>query len=247
LIDWKFILKKQAYRIIPVRLEPKVWKAVKNIQGTSFIDVGANLGLIYSFPLRMNFHRTYAVEPHPTAAQAIRREVRRRGIRNDAEWGNVEVEEFAASDENGTVDLFLDDTKGRCSGSGDTIEPVFHYRPASNPLIDMESIGVIRDEKYFSDESWKGHMDSQGRKAVKVKARRLDDWWGEAQIDLLKIDVEGAEFKVLRGATRILPLVKNIIIELHDRERKKELDQALGDNGFRIIWIDADHLYGYRA
>jgi FkbM family methyltransferase len=38
-------------------------------------------------------------------------------------------------------------------------------------------------------------------------------------VDLLKLDVEGAEKEIFRsGATRWLPFVRNIVIELHDEE-----------------------------
>jgi FkbM family methyltransferase len=248
LTDWKFIARKYWRQMLghPSLPEPLVWRQMKKIHGNTFIDVGANLGLVYSFPLHQNFQRTYAIEPNPSAVSGIRFEIRRRRIVNDAEWGNIEVDEFAASDENGIVDLFLDNTKGRCSGSADTIEPVFLYRPASNPLVDMKSIGVTRDEQYYSPEVWKEQMEKQGKEAVKVTARKLDDWWGEGQIDLMKIDVEGAEFKVLRGAKRILRLVKNLVVELHDRERKRELEITLANYGFNFTWLDPDHIFGTR-
>ncbi len=50
-----------------------------------------------------------------------------------------------------------------------------------------------------------------------INSKRLDNFCEEKKIehiDLLKIDVQGAETKVLRGAGNILELVENIIIEI---------------------------------
>jgi FkbM family methyltransferase len=257
LIDWKFIARKYWRRLLrkSSRPEPLVWKEMKKIRGGSFIDVGANLGRVYSFPLHGNFRRTYAIEPNPWAADWMRREAKRLGISNDRDWGNMEVCEFAASNENGETLLYINSgaSTGMCNGSADTIEPIFVYRPASNPMVDMKSIGIIRSDfdayppasdptivgKKFDD-----YIKEQGRISITVKVKKLDDWWGEAPIDLMKIDVEGAEFNVLQGAKRILPLVKNIVVELHDRGRKQELERVLGGCGFSTRWLDPDHVLG---
>jgi FkbM family methyltransferase len=57
-----------------------------------------------------------------------------------------------------------------------------------------------------------------GRKAVAIRLRRLDDVLAEKKIervDLLKIDVEGAELRVLDGAPKSLPVVRRIVMEVH--------------------------------
>jgi FkbM family methyltransferase len=48
-----------------------------------------------------------------------------------------------------------------------------------------------------------------------------------SRIDLLKMDVEGAELPVLQGDTAWLGKVKHLCIELHGEEHAKALDQAL--------------------
>ena len=57
-----------------------------------------------------------------------------------------------------------------------------------------------------------------GRSAVSVRARRLDDVVAEEKlerVDVLKIDVEGAELRLFDGAPRTLALARRIVMEVH--------------------------------
>ena len=62
-------------------------------------------------------------------------------------------------------------------------------------------------------EAWAGGCNSlrppdiaAQTSATKVKVVRLDDWWAEhgLHIDFIKLDVEGAEWGVLKGAAKLL-------------------------------------------
>jgi FkbM family methyltransferase len=53
-----------------------------------------------------------------------------------------------------------------------------------------------------------------------------------SQIDLLKIDVEGAEVDVLRGAGHTLVLTKRIMLEYHSRALLKQVEAILKPYGF---------------
>jgi FkbM family methyltransferase len=74
----------------------------------------------------------------------------------------------------------------------------------------------------------------KGRR-VGVPAVRLRDWLREP-IDLLKLDIEGAELAVLRDCRDRLHHVRNISIDLHEfdpaRRQTGELFQLLADAGF---------------
>ena len=67
------------------------------------------------------------------------------------------------------------------------------------------------------------------------------------KIDLIKVDVEGAEWLVLEGAKNILNRIKSWIIELHDWKRKEELEKWLSSRNYRYEWIEKKHIYAERA
>jgi FkbM family methyltransferase len=56
-------------------------------------------------------------------------------------------------------------------------------------------------------------------------------------INLVKVDVEGAEWLVLKGAEPIMPQIERWMIELHDPVREKELDSYLRQYGYRTSWL----------
>jgi hypothetical protein len=76
----------------------------------------------------------------------------------------------------------------------------------------------------------------------------FDRLLSEPTADLVKIDVEGAEFLVLEGMKESFASrrVSNILVELHDRDRKAELEAILNSNFSHVFWVDPQHLYGFR-
>lgn len=67
------------------------------------------------------------------------------------------------------------------------------------------------------------------------------------KVDLIKVDVEGAEWIVLEGAKNILNTIKSWIIELHDWNRKEELEEWFCNRNYRYEWIDKKHIYAWRT
>jgi hypothetical protein len=52
--------------------------------------------------------------------------------------------------------------------------------------------------------------------AIQVEAVRLRDWLASAPVDLLKLDIEGAELDVLSDIESVLPGVAALHVEVHD-------------------------------
>ncbi len=199
--------------------EDSVKKALKKIGGNIFLDVGANVG-DYTILLLRNFSKVIALEPNPQTVVALKN-------RLQSEDKKPLVVESALADFDGETKFYLNQDTARASGSADTLEAKFHYRPASNPNLEKSD--------------WK-------HKEITVKVQRLDSLVQtfSGSIDLVKIDVEGAEFRVLKGAEKTLSAgrIRRILIELHDRTRKEELENLLSNNRFSCRWLDADHIFG---
>jgi FkbM family methyltransferase len=132
---------------------------------TKFIDVGANVGyfsLVVGRRLEKGNGKVIAIEPHPRMVNLIERSVQLNRLESV-----LQVHAIAASDRDGTVDLFY---------------PEGHVGQGSS----------VRK------------FDTAGR-SIKAPARRLDDVVpADMKIDLVKIDVEGAELAVIRGMASII-------------------------------------------
>jgi len=66
------------------------------------------------------------------------------------------------------------------------------------------------------------------------------------KVDLIKVDVEGAEWLVLQGAKNVIARIRSWIIELHDWKRKEELEKWFSNRNYRFEWIDKNHIYAWR-
>ncbi len=74
--------------------------------------------------------------------------------------------------------------------------------------------------------------------SFKAKCITLDNYIQQhsiSKIDLIKIDVEGSELNILRGAKNTLKITIKIIMEYHTNELKEECSNLLENNGFRKI------------
>jgi FkbM family methyltransferase len=75
-----------------------------------------------------------------------------------------------------------------------------------------------------------------GRKAVPVRARSLDEIVAAEKvphIDLLKIDVEGAEGLVLSGGKKALAMTRRLVVEVHgDKAKAEAMARDLSSAGF---------------
>jgi FkbM family methyltransferase len=75
----------------------------------------------------------------------------------------------------------------------------------------------------FNNMGWNGTVKSD---LLEVKTEKLDQYLNQT-IDLLKLDIEGAEQRVLKSIGRYFKNIKNIIIEFHptkDQDIKKVLE-----------------------
>lgn len=85
--------------------------------------------------------------------------------------------------------------------------------------------------------------DDSSEPSITVEVTTLDDVIrkeGIRRIDLMKVDVEGHELKVLRGGRQALAITENITLEYHEPHFVEEIDVILSEFGFHRVNHNAD-------
>lgn len=67
------------------------------------------------------------------------------------------------------------------------------------------------------------------------------------QVDLIKVDVEGAEWLVLAGAERTNRSVKRWVVEVHDLADKIKMEQWMTNHGYHFQWLNNNHIFSWRS
>ncbi len=126
-----------------------------------------------------------------------------------------------------------------------------------NHLQDRHKIERVAVSDYEGEAelflSWHSSVHSlfpkqMDRGSVKVRVTTLDSLLDEfTRIDLIKIDVEGAEWEVLRGSERIMSKVRNWMIEVHKEHQKRQFEGKFQEYGYKTRWVDQHHILAYRA
>ena len=134
---------------------------------------------------------------------------------------DVTVHEVALSDEAGVVDFY-----------------VVRDDPCISALRDPQEIRRLAGDTRISD--WQGQVNT-----LSVTTTRLDDLLdGNESIDFIKMDVEGAELSVFRGALRTLAESRPIVVFEYSGARVNELFGAtnlidtLSEVGFRVSSLE---------
>jgi FkbM family methyltransferase len=79
-----------------------------------------------------------------------------------------------------------------------------------------------------------------------VKIMRLDTLVEKQEInkvDFIKIDVEGAEKRLLEGASNTLKIILEMIIESDNTPQRQKTLQLLKNKGYKVTWIDEENLH----
>ena len=130
-------------------------------------------------------------------------------------------------------------------------------------VSDSDGAAVISDDPAHAQNT----MVVPGSRGIEVPARRLDTIareLGVTRIDLLKMNIEGAERAAIRGAEPLLAITCHVVIGCHDfladaggaeeMRTKALVRELLVANGFRVVsrgdapdpWT-RDYLYGVNA
>jgi FkbM family methyltransferase len=79
---------------------------------------------------------------------------------------------------------------------------------------------------------------------LRVQCIALDDFIAESlPPTVVKVDVEGAEMEVLRGAVTLFGKHRpSIVCEVHSEENRRDAERLLGQYGYSIRAIDSSHI-----
>ncbi|RMH29523.1 MAG: FkbM family methyltransferase [Planctomycetota bacterium] len=201
------------------RFRPVVEALARHIEpGSVCLDIGANHGKFAKELARAHGGRcaVWCFEPMPYNLALLRRVVR---------WmPNVRVLDVGLSDEPGEATLYVP-----VKASGRLVHGSAHTGDEAN----AEHFGVSNSARV---------------EPVTVRVERLDDIAaraGAGRISFMKIDVEGAEYKVLAGARRVLaehaPAIWCELIREYPRRHGLEVADTvdlLRDAGYRAYLLD---------
>jgi FkbM family methyltransferase len=118
------------------------------------------------------------------------------------------------------------------------LENNLNYNSISGVTLYNKAVWIHNDKIAFGGDGADGGSLFSGSNQKEVSAIRLKEFLSELpEIDLLKMDIEGAEVDVLMDCRNSLSNVKRIFVEYHSfNNRKQELDEllkVLTENGFR--------------
>jgi len=178
-------------------------------EGETFVDVGANVGY---YSLRI------AKEYLSKGVTIIAIEAHPGNYK--ALTKNVELNDFkcitainkAVSDHRGIVTLY------------ERVDPKNRIRSEFYSL----SNSFIHESNFVRPEGG----------SLEIECDTLDNILGEQRVDVLKIDIEGAEVSALEGATRILKRLRKIIVEVHGSNFDKVMQILNDTHDLRCETID---------
>lgn len=114
-----------------------------------------------------------------------------------------------------------------------------------NVVLIQEAAWIANTELSFSNEgTMSSKISDEGK--VKIKARRLRELINK-KVDFLKIDIEGAEYAVMKDLDGVLHNVNHLFLEYHGNfEQNKELIEILSiisKSGFSFYIKEAANVY----
>ncbi|MEU8268266.1 amino acid adenylation domain-containing protein [Sphaerisporangium sp. NPDC049002] len=199
--------------------------------GDCIVDVGANIGLFTLFAgLRCPGARIYAFEPIPPVFDSLRRNVALHGL--DATVFDCGL---AAEAKEETFTFYRHNTV--ISSSRTTAEQA--HEMVRSYLRNQEELtqdGAVAGDELV-DEVVDARLDSE---QFTCRLRTLSEVIAEQgidRVDLLKIDVENAEYEVLKGIHwRDWPRIRQLVVELHDVDGQLEkVETLLRALGFTVV------------
>ncbi|WP_371524578.1 amino acid adenylation domain-containing protein [Streptomyces sp. NBC_01283] len=201
--------------------------------GDTIVDVGANIGLFTLFASNRNPDgRLYAFEPLPPLHDSLRRNVELHGLNAklfDCGLGAQAQEETFTFYPHNTVNS----TRAATAPEARDLVRAF-LRNKAKPADGARPGAAAKD---LIDEVVESRLESRTFTCRVRTFSEIIEQEAIDRIDLMKIDVEGAEHEVLKGIRpEHWPRIRQFAIELHDVDgRLAEVETLLKDHGFEVV------------
>lgn len=188
-----------------------IWRLLA--PGDTAVDVGANIGYYAGLmAARVGVQgRVRAYEPHPEIFKDLRGHAELWRKEAAGKLAAVDARECAASDANATAELFESDEFDGNRGTASLEGAVDHAT----------------------------HAPRVATRKLVIQTRRLDDDLSDvASVTLMKVDVEGHEASVFRGARAMLEAgrIRHVVFEEHQSVPSPATD-LLGSLGYTLFKI----------
>jgi FkbM family methyltransferase len=207
------------------------------------VDLGANIGLASVF-FQQNYYpnaRFIAVEPSPKNLAILQKNL-------ITAVPKAEIAPVVISDKAGLVRIDDDEVGFN----------VHIIKEKSEKLLENTQVVIARHEAtegVFSELKIKNSKfntpnselddatNAVGTEVLALPMSKIMEDLQISHIDLLKMDIEGAEKAVLRDAAAWLPKVRVLVVELHGDYSEADLRSDIEPFGFQVSKTRAKHLY----
>lgn len=113
-------------------------------------------------------------------------------------------------------------------------------------VADKQGVGRL----YINDSIFGHSLDHNYCPATNFTSTRIINLnnFVKQPIDFIKVDVQGVSFKVIEGASEVMPKIRQWIIELEEAElnNKPELETLMKSCGYETLWLSEQHLYAFK-
>ena len=205
------------FQMLFVPREQEVKRYLVMEENETFVDVGANVGS-YSLMVANEYKsmavKVIAIEAHPDNYKALCRNIQCNKFENLIIPINKVV-----SDHKGVVALY--------------------ERSHDGTRVDSEMFSVCNDQ--LIDASNILHPTGN---SLEIECDTLDNILLNYRVDVIKMDVEGAEVLALKGATKTLEGIRKIVVEIHG-DKSENVRQVLRTQGFKLESINEQGQMSY--
>jgi FkbM family methyltransferase len=210
--------KTRDFQMLFITREQEVKRHLAMEENETFLDVGANVGS-YSLMIA-NEYKDMGVKVIAIEAHPENFKALRRNIECN-KFDNIIAINKVISDYKGSIDLY--------------------ERSHDGTRVDSEMYSICSDQRIGGY-----NLLHPGGKSLQVECDTLDNILETEKVDVIKMDVEGAEVLALKAAPKTLGRIRKIVVEIHG-DNSEEVKRLLRNHRFNLEFINEEGQLSYIA